>query len=238
MKRSEKEHLKEDPFKIFIANAIETIKESKRIVITGVIILAVLITIILVFLHFKSEAQIKANINFQEIVKIMDSKKTADEKINELKKIESNSGINGISKLNIASLYFMKQEYKKAEETLASFSSSIDILDEKKTILQSEIFEAQDKKEEALALLSKLIKKDIMETPKDSVLLKIAKLQKVLNKKEEAIKTLKGLIKDFPKSFAVNKYAGQYGMPIDGAGEANDLLKELEGNKVLTPKKK
>lgn len=238
MKKSEKEHLKEDPFKIFISNAIETIKESKKIFITGIIVLAVLIITILVFLHFKSESLKKDNEQFLETVKIMNSEKGVDEKISELIKIKSNSGINGISKLNLASLYFMKKEYKKAEETLDSFSSSINLLDEKKIILKSEILNVLNKKEEALSLLSKLSKNDDLETPKDSILIKIAKLQKNLNKKEEAIKTLKMLIKDFPKSFSVNKYSGQYGMPLDGAGEAKDLLKELEGNKKIIPEKK
>jgi hypothetical protein len=132
MKKSEKEHLKEDPFKIFIASAVETIKESKRIFITGLLILIVFVVMVVAFLHFKKEAQKKDNETFLAIVEIMNSKKNVDEKINALNKIEDDGGINGISKLNIASLYYMKKDYKKAKETIDSFSPSNSLLREKK----------------------------------------------------------------------------------------------------------
>jgi predicted Zn-dependent protease len=72
-----------------------------------------------------------------------------------------------------------------------------------------------------------LSNKENLEVPKDSILLNIAKLQIDLNKKKEAIKTLKTLIKDFPNSSMVNKY-GRYGMTVASDGEAKVLLKKVE----------
>lgn len=219
MKRSEKEHLKEDPFKIFITNAIETIKESKKIFITGLLILIVLIITVLAFLHFKSEAEKKDNKTFNKIVKIMDSKKTVDEKISELKKLDTDSGINAISKIDIASLYFMKQDYKNALDTLNSMSTSISILKEKKMFLKSQVLNALKKNKEALNILTVLSNKSKLEIPKDAVLYSLAKAQISLNKKKEAVKTLKKLIKEYPNSLHVNKYAG---------GKANKMLRNLD----------
>jgi len=237
MKKSEKEHLKEDPFKIFISSAIETIKESKRIFITGLLILIVFVVMVVAFLHFREEAQKKDNETFLTIVEIMNSKKNIDEKINALNKIEDDGGINGISKLNIASLYYMKKDYKKAKETIDTFSPSNSLLKEKKIIIKSAILNALNKKEEALSTLMPLSNKDNLEVPKDSILLNIAKLQIDLNKKKEAIKTLKRLIKDFPNSSMVNKY-GRYGMPVNGGGEAKTLLKKLGSSLSTTTGKK
>jgi len=219
MKRSEKEHLKEDPFKIFITNAIETIKEYRKLFITGLLILIVLIVTVLTFLHFKTEAQKKDNKIFNEIVKIKDSKKTVDEKIAELKKIEADSGINAVSKIILASLYFKKQDYKNALEIINSMSTSVKVLNEKKMFLKSKILNALNKKQEALDILVNLSKISELEIPTDSVLFNLAKVQTSLNMNKDAEKTIKKLIKEYPNSFFVNKYAG---------GEAEKMLKSLE----------
>jgi predicted negative regulator of RcsB-dependent stress response len=225
MKRSEKEHLKEDPFKIFITNAVETIKESKKIFITGLLILIVLIIIVLTFLHFKSEAEKKDNRTFIEIVRIMKSNKTVDEKISELKKLETNSGINAVSKIDLASLYFMKQDYKNALNTLNSMSTSIDVLKEKQMLLKSGVLIALKKNKEALNILINLSNISELEIPRDSVLYSLAKVQISLNKNKDAAKTLKKLIKKYPNSLYVNQYAG---------GKANEMLKNLEKPSVKT----
>jgi len=202
MKKKEREHLKEDPFQHFIENALEIFKKYKKYILGGgIAVLSVAIIVgAIVFFHFQSVKS--TNQVLTEAITIQnDAKLTIDEKIEKLSALDNKGGVNTSIQLHIAALYFEKGDLAAAKECLGKIpDTKYELLNHQKTLLDAEILMAEDKPQEALDLLSKLITNPQAEVAKDYILLKMAKIQAKIEQKDTAVTNLNKIIEEYPQS--------------------------------------
>jgi predicted negative regulator of RcsB-dependent stress response len=215
MKKKEREHLKEDPFKEFIGKTYETIRSFKReifIAMIAVIGIAVIVAAISVYNFYSARAESRM---FSEVVRIKtDENLSVDQKIEKLKKMDSKGGVTASIDLYIAGFYYEKGDLGKAKEALKKYSSSgVKILNAQKTLLEADILSAENKQKEALDILNKLVSDPKSVLAKDFVLLKMAKIQIKAGQTDTAKTNLSKILDDYPQS--------AYGF------EAKELLDEL-----------
>lgn len=216
MKKKEREHLKEDPFQLFIENAFEFLQKFKKEIFIGVAALAGIVIIILLVAFFRSSSISTDNRLFSEAIAIQDSSTLSlDQKIEQLNRLNSKSGISADIKIDLAALYIEKGDVAKAKEILDKFSGSkIRIINDKKIELEAEILNVEGKGKEALDILYNLYSDPKSEITKDFLLLKMARIQANTGQIDTAVANLKKLSEDYPQSVY--------------NGEAQRLLNEIE----------
>ena len=217
MKKKERAHLKEDPFQVFIQKVLDILQKYKREIVIGLGVGAAVIIIILAVYFIQSGSVSKENRLYTEALTIKNNEALdIDQKIEQLAKLDSKSGISASVKLFLAALYFEKGDLNKSKEVLDGFSGSkSQLLNEEKNLLEAEILNASDKQKEALELLNKLLNNPKSEIAKDYILFKMAKIQANTDQTQTAVANLNRLIEDHPQS------------PY--SYEARNLLRELEG---------
>lgn len=219
MKRKEREHLKEDPFREFIQTVLDYIKQFRKYLYIGGALIAALV-IILVVMNFLKYHSIKAeNQLYSEALSIKsDTVLTIDQKIDKMSQLDTKSGISASVKLLLAALLYEKGDYDKSQTVLDEFSgSNITLINNQKTMLEADILVAAGKHAEALEKLNQLLSDEKSEVGKDFVLLKMARIQSRAGQTETAIANLDKIMEDYPTS------AYSY--------EARNLKTELEQNK-------
>jgi outer membrane PBP1 activator LpoA protein len=216
MKRKEREHLKEDPFQLFIAKSLEILNKFKKQIFIGLAAAAAVIVIVLAISFFNSLAASAENRLFADAVSIKsDEKLNVDQKIEKLSQFKTKSGISSSIKLFLAALYFEKGDVTKAKEILDSFSSShIKLLNDQKKLLEADILVASNKISQALDLLNQLLADPKSEITNDYVLIKMARIQAKNEQTATAIANLNKIIAEYPQS--IYSY------------EAKNFLTELE----------
>lgn len=202
MKRKEREHLKEDPFQIFIQNVLATLRKYKKDILMGVSLAGIVIVIILAIALFRAGSVAGENRLFMEAATIQESDTlTLDQKIEKLQQLDHKKGISASIQLSLASLYFQAGDLKKAQEVLDNFSGSkYALINDKKKILDADILAASGKGKEALDILYKLYSDPKAEVAQDYLLLKMAQIQAKAAQNDTAIANLKKIGDDFPQS--------------------------------------
>lgn len=202
MKKTEREHLKQDPLQHFLGNAYETVKKFRKEIFIGIAVIAAIGIIFAGVMVYQTVTAKAENRIFSDAIKIKnDANLTPDQKIEKLSKLDSKSGVSASINLYIANLYFEKGDVAKAKEYLEKFSSSrIDIINNQKTILEADIMAASNNTKEAIDLLNKLLTESKNEVPKDFILIKMAKLQIKSNQKDAAKANLNRIIDEFDRS--------------------------------------
>lgn len=202
MKKKERAHLKEDPFQVFIQKVLDILGKYKREIVIGLAAGAAIVLIILVVVFIKSGSVASENRLYAEALSIKNNDDLGvDQKIEQLSKLDSKSGISSSSKLFLAALYFEKGDLEKSKEVLDDLSSSSKLIDGEKELLEAEILNASDKQQEALGLLNKLLADPKSEVAKDYVLLRMAKIQVKTGQNETAVTNLNKLVDDYPQSY-------------------------------------
>ena len=216
MKRKEREHLKEDPFQVFIEKAIELLRKYKKEIYIGLIAAVTLIVIVLVVLFFRSTSISSENRLYSEALSIKESQTlTLDQKIEKLNRLKNKKGISSSIKLLVAALYYEKGDAAKAKEVLDTFrGSKFKLINDHKSLLEADILSSLDKKKEAADLLNRVYADAESTVAKDYLLLKLARLQAGTGQTGTAITNLKKIAEEFPQS------------PYNR--DANELLKKLE----------
>ncbi len=202
MKRKEREHLKEDPFAVFIETVIQKFSDLKKEILTIIAIIIFIGIIVGAVLLIRSSSISKENGLFAKALEIKNSSfLTNDQKIEQLSKIDSGKGISATINFYIATIHFNEGQFKKAKEILEnSPESSIQYINDEKKLLKSEIFMALGEKSEAIKLLKQVLFEGNSKVPKDFILLKIAKYEIIQNNKPSALENLKKLIEEYPDS--------------------------------------
>lgn len=216
MKKQEREHLKEDPFQLFIQNILDTLKKFKREIYIGIGVLVAVGLILAGILLFNMYTNSVENKLYSKVITIKnDDKLSVDQKIEKISKLEGKSGISASINIFLSSLYFEKGDMTKAKEVLDKApSSSIDILNGQKSLLEADILAASQKYTEAIELLNKLFTDSNSEVSKDYILVKIAKIQIKSGQTDQAKATLNRVLDEFARSYY--------------SFEAKQLLNELE----------
>lgn len=202
MKRKEREHLKEDPFQIFIEKVINLLKKYKKEIYIGLIGAAAVIIIIVLLLFLKFSSISSENRLYSEALNIKDSAAlTVDQKIEKLNQLKSKKGISSSIRLMTAALYFEKGEAGKAKEVLDKFNgSNYRLINDQKKLLEADVLSALNKKKEAADLLNRLFLDPESPVAKDFILLKMARIQARSGQTGTAITNLKKIGEDFPQS--------------------------------------
>lgn len=202
MKRTEREHLKEDPFQHFVENTYGKLQKYRKVILSGIIAVVAVVLIIVVIGFLKSGSISTENEIYSEALSIKNNTElTVDQKIEKLSKLEIKSGISSSTWLFMAALHFEKGDLKKAEEILKVFPhTSSKLIEDQKRVLEAEVLAASGKHREALELLNKLFSDPQAEVGKDFILFKMAQMQVKTGQKEAAVTNLKKLIEDYPRS--------------------------------------
>ncbi|MCX6583016.1 MAG: tetratricopeptide repeat protein [Candidatus Aminicenantes bacterium] len=218
MKKKEREHLKEDPFQLFIEKTVEILRKFKKEILIGVGAAVAIFLVILLVNFLRSGSRSTENRLYSQAIAIQDSTTlTLDQKIEQLSRLDIKGGISADIKIFLAALYFEKGDLAKAKEVLDKFSGSkFRIINEKKILLEAEILNATGKGKEALDILYKLFSDPKSEITKDFILLKMARFQVKTGQADTAAANLKKLSEDYPQSVY--------------SQEAQALLSEIENN--------
>jgi len=202
MKKKEREHLKEDPFQLFIEKTVEILRKFKKEILIGVGAAVGIVLVILLVIFLRSGSISSENRLYSQAMAIQDSTTLSlDQKIEQLNRLDTKGGISADIKIFLAALYFEKGDLAKAKEVLDKFSGSkYRIIDEKKMLLEAEILNATGKGKEALDILYKLFSDPKSEITKDFILLKMARIQAKTGQTDTAAANLKKLSEDYPQS--------------------------------------
>lgn len=202
MKKKEREHLKDDPFQRFIEKSLELLQRFKKEIFFGVVALVGIVLIILLIIFLRSGSISSENRLYSEAMAIQNSPTLPlDQKIEQLKRLDSNRGISADIKISLAALYFEKGDLAKTKEILDKFSGSkFRIINDKKIVLEAEMLNATGKEKEALDILYKLYSDPKSEITKDFILLKMARIQVKTGQMDMAAANLKKINEDYPQS--------------------------------------
>jgi len=215
MKRKEREHLKEDPFQLFIGGAIDLLKKYKKELLIGFGAALVLVLAIIVIGIVRTGSLAGENTVYSDALTIKnDAALTVDQKIEKMSALKDKGGISASINLFLAALYFEKDDFQKASDTLNDFNSSNPLLKSEKKLLEAEILNASDKKKDALQLLNTMLADPKSQIAKDFILMRMAKIQVKDGQNETAVTNLNKLIDEYPQSYY--------------SYEARNLIKELE----------
>ena len=202
MKRKEREHLKEDPFQIFIEKTIGILRKYKKVIYMGFVAAGAIAAIVLAVLFLQSSSVSSENRLYSEALKIQSSETLSlDQKIEKLSQLDNKKGISSSIKLSLAALYFVKGDMEKAKEVLDQFpGSKFKMINDKKKLLEAEILNASGKGKEALDQLYKLFSDPKSEIAKDFILLKMAQIQEKAEQFDTATANLEKITGDYPQS--------------------------------------
>lgn len=202
MKRKEREHLKEDPFQLFIEKVLNLFKKYRKEILIGVIGAAAIIIILTLILFLKSTSISNENQLYSEALSIKESETlTFDRKIEELDQLKNKKGISASISLMTAVLYFEKGDMAKAKEALDTFKGSkYKLINEQKQLLEAEVLSSSGKKTEAVDLLNRVYLDPESKIAKDFVLLKMARIQARAGQTSTAVTNLKKIGDEFPQS--------------------------------------
>ncbi|MEN8152939.1 MAG: tetratricopeptide repeat protein [Acidobacteriota bacterium] len=202
MKRKEREHLKEDPFAIFIESVIEKFREYKKeiLIVFGVIL--VIAAMLIVILLLRSGSVEKDNKTFASALEIKNSSTfSIDEKIEKLSALELKKGISSSISFFLASLYYEKGDLEKAEKTLAQFKgTNVKLVEDGKKLLDADLHLSRKENKKGLDILHKLLSDSKSEISKDFLLLKISRIHIKMGTTESAKENLTRLLSEYPQS--------------------------------------
>ncbi len=202
MKKKEREHLKEDPLKIFVKKVLDAVRGFKKELLIGAAIIAGVLVVILAIAVFQYFSAAQENTLYSEGLKIRNATDLKlDDKIAKLKEVESKGGISSANQLLLASLYFEKGDIESAKELMANFrKSNIDVINQQKKLIDADILAASGKVQEGIDILNKMLADSQSEVAKDFLLLKIARFQVKAGQTEAAVSNLNRLAEEFPQS--------------------------------------
>ncbi len=202
MKKKEREHLKEDPFQVFIQKVLAFMKDYKKEIYAGLIAVAAAIAVIFIVDFIRTGSISSENERLSAALVIeQNDKLSVDEKIEQLSQLESKRGISATIRMNLASLYFQKGDLAKTKEILANFDGSkYRAISDKKALLEAEILYAEGKQKEAVDQLYKIFADGNSEIAKDFLLLRMARIQAKADQLDQAKENLKKITEDFPQS--------------------------------------
>lgn len=207
MKKKERAHLKEDPFKIFIGKILDILEKFKREIIIGAGIVGIIVIVIILISLFKAHSATVENRLYSQGLSIKNNPDLSiDEKIEKLDQLNNKSGISAVNQLFLASLYFEKGENEKADAALKDIPEiEVKVIEDQKKILEADLLSASNKPREALDLLNKIMADSRSEIPKDFLLIKIARLQIKTDQKKAASDNLQKLLAEFSQSTYFNE---------------------------------
>jgi predicted negative regulator of RcsB-dependent stress response len=203
MKKKEREHLKEDPFQLFVEKVLTILRQYKKEIYIGFTILVVAVLTVAITGFIQSHTSMKENAIYSKALAISDAKNlTPDQKIEKMNQLDIGKGISSTITLMIAKIYLGKGDTEQATKSLKGFKGSqLKIIEDQKKMLDAEILNSSGKKKEAVDLLYKLYSDPEVKLQKDYLLLKIARIQADLSQVKSAITNLNKMKTDHPNSF-------------------------------------
>jgi tetratricopeptide (TPR) repeat protein len=203
MKRAEREHLKEDPFEIFVYNALNHLKTYRKQITIGALVVVALVAVLVASLFFMHQAEKRDNQLFAEGMKIVDSVAlTSEQKIDELKDLPlTHKGKSAVLILNLANLYLSISDLPSAQALLDKTPAfSIPVLEDQRQLLTTSLLAEAGKTNESVDLLQRLLAAKSGTLNRDMLLFRLAELQTVAGNKEAAKEQYKRLTQEYPQS--------------------------------------
>ncbi len=203
MKRAEREHLKEDPFEMFISNLLNQIKQYRKQITIGVIALAAVFAIILA-VHFISQYfDKKDNKLLNEGMDIVNSVAlNPEQKIKELKELPlTHKGKAASLILHMANLYINAGDREAARALLDSTPQlSLQILEDQRLLLNATLLADEGKINEAIDQIQRLLGNKSITLNRDMLLYRLASFQTHAGNTDAAKDNYKRLMEEFPQS--------------------------------------
>jgi predicted negative regulator of RcsB-dependent stress response len=157
MKKVVKKQLKEDEFVSTINKIIEFAAKRKRELIAGAAAVAVIILIILGIRLIGAQQVKKESALLTEIFQLSTEVNDNPEKLSELEALTGNGKFARVATIRLASYWFEKEDFAKAEELLVNFpASNKDLFYYQARDLLGQVYRKQNKLDEALALYERI----------------------------------------------------------------------------------
>lgn len=203
MKRAERDHLKEDPFELFISKVLSQITLYRKQIIIGIIVAVLLLGVGFAVRFLMNQAEKKDNALLNEGMGIVNSVAlTAEQKIGELKKLPlSHTGRAGALLLQLANLHMAVGDRASARALLDSTPKlSLPLLEEQRQMFNATLLADEGKVNEAVDLLIRLLGNKNSTLNRDLILFRLADFQTRIGNNDAARDNFRRLIEEFPQS--------------------------------------
>jgi predicted negative regulator of RcsB-dependent stress response len=201
MKKVVKKQLKEDEFVSTVNKIIDFATKRKKELLAGAAAVVVIILIILGIRLIKTQQLKKESALLTEVFQLSTEVLDNPEKLTELEALAGNGKFARVATIQLASYWFEKEDFVKAEELLSKFpSSNKDLFYFQAQDLLAQILRKQNKSDEAIAIYEM-----IMENPEkyslDVVYSHVAELYEEKGDTAKALEFYKKLQEEFAQSY-------------------------------------
>ena len=201
MKKVVKKQLKEDEFLTTVNKIIRFASKRKKELLAGLGAVVVIILIILGIRLIKTQQVKKESALLTDIFQLSTEILDNPEKLTELEELAGNGKFARVATIRLASYWYEKENFVKAEELLSKFpSSKKDLFYYQARDLQAQVLRKQNKLDEALAIYTA-----IMENPEnyslDVVYSHMAELYEEKGDSAKALEFYKKLQEEFAQSY-------------------------------------
>ncbi len=203
MKRAEREHLKEDPFELFITRILTLLNHYRKQITIGIITAAVLLVIFLASQFFLRQAEKKDIQLLTEGMTIINSVAlNPEQKIDELKKLPlTHKGKSAALYLQLTALHIAVGDRQSARQILDdSPKFSLSLLEDQRHLLNVTLLADEGKVNEAIDLLQRLISNSTGTLNRDLLLFRLGDFQVRAGNTDAAKDNFKRLLEEFPQS--------------------------------------
>lgn len=202
MKKKVKKQLKGDEFVAAINKIIQFAKSrTKEIIAVGLAIMVVVI-IFLGVKYVQARGSKKQSQILADIVQLSGKLETEPGKLEELEKLGGNGKFSRLAYVKIAAYLYEQGELDKALDVLENIPThKKDLIYYQALDLKAQVYTAQDKHDQALAIYQGIEDENPEDYALDIVLFKKAKILLGQDKQEEALVLFKKIQEDFPQTF-------------------------------------
>ncbi len=203
MKRAEREHLKEDPFEQFIANALDKLKQNRKPIIIGLIAVVALLGIVFATYFFMQYAEKKDNRLLNEGMGVVNSiALTPAQKVKELQQLPlTHKGKAAALVLQLANLHIAAGDRAAARKLLDDTPVfSLSLLEDQRQMFNATLLADEGKINEAIDLLQRLLGNKKSTLNRDMLLFRLADYQARAGNRDAAKENYQRLMEEFPQS--------------------------------------
>lgn len=203
MKRAEREHLKEDPFEMFISSLLNQMKQYRKQIIIGVAAVALVFAIILAVHFISRHIDNQDNKLLNEGMEVVNSVAlTPEQKIKELKTLPlGHKGKAASLILHMTNLYIHSGDLESARALLDNTPKlSLQILEDQRLLLNATLLADEGKVNEAIDQIQRLIGNPKITLNRDMLLFQLAGFQVRAGNNDAAKDNFKRLMEEFPQS--------------------------------------
>jgi tetratricopeptide (TPR) repeat protein len=202
MKKKIKEQLKGDEFVSLVTRAIQVVKSRTKAMLAVVAGICVILLIFLGIKYIQAQSAKRESQTLGKIIQINSELNSDPTKLAELEKLGGGGKFSRIAYLKIAAYQFEQEDFDAVLEALGKIpESNKDLTYYQAQDLKAQVFIAQKKYDEALAIYQEIEDQNPKDYSLDVVLFQKAKIIQEMGDPAQALEIFKRIKQDFPQTF-------------------------------------